>query len=589
VRLRAYAAYIKITLKLTLRDRVVLFFNYLMPLLFFIAFGEGLGAGTSSGAMSQTVSMVLMFGVLGTGFFGGGIRATMDREAGILRRFKVAPISPAPLLVASLVTGWAVFLPSVFLFLSLARWRYGWDQPLNLASLLIVTSVGVLAFRSMGLIIASVVNSMQESQIIAQLLYMPMLLLSGAAVPLHIFPEWLQKLAQFLPATHLYLGTQGILVRGETAWDNRAAVGSMLLAMAAGLVISIKLFRWEKDEKVKPAAKLWLAGIMLPFVLIGAWEMHHRGNERKMRMLERQTRRSQSWLIRDARIFEGSGEWIERGGVLIRNGKIERVYRGTVPDPREARAEGIEAGGRTLLPALVDSGVILAKPGEKEPPQGLEGVLSGYVYWGVGAIQALPDPLGVAEKYRKKVDEGEVIGPEILPGAWVPPFSLAAAEAEGGDLSILKQDLARQFFSAGYLQGLAAQGAQRPKLPRAYGAAAARLREMWGRGELPAPAGAAAGWLGLHGPALLRELELWQKEGVPAQEILRAATSLAAARAGAGGRLGRVREGFDATLLLVEGDPLEDVRALGRIHTVIVRGERVARGELANQNKSSGK
>ncbi len=589
MRLRAYAAYIKITLKLTLRDRVVLFFNYLMPLLFFIAFGEGLGAATSPGAMSQTVSMVLMFGVLGTGFFGGGIRATMDREAGILRRFKVAPISPAPLLVASLVTGWAVFLPSVFLFLFLARWRYGWDQPLNLVSLLMVTSAGVLAFRSMGLIIASVVNSMQESQIIAQLLYMPMLLLSGAAVPLHILPEWLQRLAQFLPATHLYLGTQGILVRGETAWDNRAAVGSMLLAMAAGLLISIKLFRWEKDERVKPSAKLWLAGVMLPFVLIGAWEMHHRGNERKMRVLERQARRSQSWLLRDARIFEGGGEWTERGGVLIRNGKIERVYRGTVPDPKEVRAEGIEAGGRTLLPALVDSGVILAKPGEKEQPRGLEGVLSGYVYWGVGAIQVLPDPLGVAEKYRKKVDEGEVIGPEILPGAWVPPFSLAAAEAEGGDLSILKQDLSRQFFSAGYLQGLAAMGAKRPTSPQAYAAAAAKLREMWRRGELPAPAGAAGGWLGLHGPALLRELELWQKEGVPAREILRAATSLAAARAGAGGRLGRVREGFDATLLLVEGEPLEDVRALGRIHTVLVRGERVVRGELANQNKNSGK
>lgn len=589
MRLKAYAAYIKITLKLTLRDRVVLFFNYLMPLLFFIAFGEGLGAGTSPGAMSQTVSMVLMFGVLGTGFFGGGIRATMDREAGILRRFKVAPISPAPLLVASLVTGWAVFLPSVFLFLFLARWRYGWDQPLNLVSLLVVTSIGVLAFRSMGLIIASVVNSMQESQIIAQLLYMPMLLLSGAAVPLHIFPEWLQKVAQFLPATHLYLGTQGILVRGETAWDNRTAIGSMLLAMAAGLTISIKLFRWEKEEKVRPAAKLWLAGVMLPFVLIGVWEMHHRGNERKMKILERQTRRSQSWLIRDARIFDGGGEWIERGGVLIRNGKIARVYRGAAPDPKEVRAEGIEAGGRTLLPALIDSGVMLARPGEKEPPQGVEGILSGYVYWGVGAIRVLPDPLGVAETYRKKVDEGEVIGPEILPGASIPPFSLAAAEAEAGDLSILRQDLARQFFSAGYLQGLAVLGSQRPRSPQAYEAAAARLREMWSRGELPSPAGAAGGWLGLHGPALLRELELWQREGVPARDVLRAATALAAGRAGAGDRLGRVREGFDATLLVVEGDPLEDVRALSRIHSVFVRGERVARGELANQNKNTEK
>ncbi len=587
MRLRAYAAYIKITLKLTLRDRVVLFFNYLMPLLFFVAFGEGLGAGTSPGSMSQTVSMVLMFGVLGTGFFGGGIRATMDREAGILRRFKVAPISPAPLLVASLVTGWAVFLPSVFLFLALARWRYGWDQPLNLASLLLVVSVGVMAFRSMGLIIASVVNSMQESQIIAQLLYMPMLLLSGATIPLPILPEWLQKLAQFLPATHLYLGTQGILVRGETAWDNRTAVMAMAVAVAAGLLVSIKLFRWEKDEKVKPAAKLWLIGVLAPFVLLGAWQYYDRQNDRKLRILERQSRRSQTWLIRDVRIFTGDGAVIERGGVLVRNSRIERVYDGATPEPKAVRAELVEAGGRTLLPALIDSGIVLISQDGKGPASGVEGFFRGYLYCGVGALHVMRDPLGVAEDLRKRVDEGELLGPELLPGGPVEAFSLTAAQAASGDLSILRHDLAQQYFSAAYLQGLAVSAGARPGSPQALPAAVAKLREMWRSGRLPVPSGAAAGLLQLHGPGLVHELALWVEAGIPAREALRAATALAAARAGADSRLGRVRQGMDATLLVVDGNPLEDIRALSRIHSVFVRGERIARGELAKENKNA--
>ncbi|MFZ5926628.1 MAG: ABC transporter permease [Acidobacteriota bacterium] len=587
MRLRAYAAYIKITLKLTLRDRVVLFFNYLMPLLFFVAFGEGFGAGTSSGSMSQTVSMVLMFGVLGTGFFGGGIRATMDREAGILRRFKVAPISPAPLLVASLVTGWAVFLPSVFFFLALARWRYGWDQPLNLASLLLVVSMGVLAFRSMGLIIASVVNSMQESQIIAQLLYMPMLLLSGATIPLQILPEWLQKLAQFLPATHLYLGTQGILVRGETAWDNRTAVMAMTIAMAAGLLVSIKLFRWEKDEKVRPAAKLWLIGVLAPFVLLGAWQYYGKQNDRKLRILERQSRRSQTWLIRDVRIFTGDGAVIERGGVLVRKGRIERVFDGATPAPKEVRAELIEAGGRTLLPALIDSGIVLISQDGKGPAPGVEDMFRGYLYCGVGALHVMRDPLGVAEDLRKRVDEGELLGPELLPGGPVEAFSLTAVQAASGDPAILRHDLAQQFFPAAYLQGLAVSAGARPGSPQAFKAAVAKLREMWQSGRLPAPSGAAGGRLQLHGPGLVHELALWVEAGIPPREALRAATALAAARAGADGRLGRVREGMDATLLVVDGNPIEDIRALSRIYSVFVRGERIARGELARQNKNA--
>lgn len=588
MRLKAYFAYLKFTLLLTMRDRVVLFFNYLMPLLFFIAFGEGLGAGTSPGAMSQVVSMVIIFGVLGTGFFGGGIRATMDREAGILRRFKVAPITPAPILAASLVTGWAVFMPSVFLFLALARWRYGWEGPSNLGSLLVMVTAGVLAFRSMGLIIASVVNSMQESQIIAQLLYMPLLLLSGATVPLNILPAWLQKVAQFLPATHLYLGTQGILVRRETAWENRSALAAMLLAAAAGFLVSLKLFRWEKDEKVRPAAKLWLAGVLLPFVFVGAWQFRDQQNERKMKILERQTRRSQSWLIRDARIFRGDGAVVERGAVLVRNGRIERVFEGPAPSPKELRAEPLDAGGRTLLPALIDSGVVLqaGRPGEAIAD---ERILAAYLYCGVGAIAAEPDPRGALLALKRRVDEGELLGPEIFVSSGLTPFSLTVLQAAAGDASILADDLAQQFYPAGWLQRLSVLASERPKRPDAFRAAQQRLRAMWSNGELPPPAGAAAGWMGLHGPALVHELALWVDSGVPAAAALEAATARAAARLGAAGRLGCVREGCEATLLLVDGNPLEDIAALRRIHGVFARGERIARAELASENKSDEK
>ncbi|MGB9612056.1 MAG: hypothetical protein ACPL7M_13885, partial [Bryobacteraceae bacterium] len=63
----------------------------------------------------------------------------------------------------------------------------------------------------------------------------------------------------------------------------------------------------------------------------------------------------------------------------------------------------------------------------------------------------------------------------------------------------------------------------------------------------------------------------------------------AAARLGAQGRLGCVREGCEATLLLVDGNPLEDIGALSRIHSVFLKGERVSRAELASQNKSDEK
>ena len=45
---------------------------------------------------------IITMGILGNGLFGAGMRLVQEREQNILRRFKVTPISPAPLLVAQL-------------------------------------------------------------------------------------------------------------------------------------------------------------------------------------------------------------------------------------------------------------------------------------------------------------------------------------------------------------------------------------------------------------------------------------------------------------------------------------------------------
>ena len=51
------------------------------------------------GVIILVVTMVTVIGILGSGFFGAGMRAVQEREENILRRFKVTPITPVPLLL----------------------------------------------------------------------------------------------------------------------------------------------------------------------------------------------------------------------------------------------------------------------------------------------------------------------------------------------------------------------------------------------------------------------------------------------------------------------------------------------------------
>jgi len=270
--MKPYLAVIAMDIKLALRLRSVIFFNYLFPLIFFFTFATVLNK--EPGAMAFVVTMSITLGVLGSGFFGAGIRAIQERELNILRRYKVTPITPAPLLIGSMFTGWAIFIPYIVLLLLMAHFIYRMALPAHFLELLVFISLGLIAFRSLGLVIASVANTMQEGTILVQLFYFPMLLLSGATFPAEKFPKVMQIIHNFVPATYLVQGMQNIMLKGQGLADkqNLAAVLVLIVTTIAGGIISMKLFRWEKEEKIRGSAKLWVLAVLLPFFVMGFWK-----------------------------------------------------------------------------------------------------------------------------------------------------------------------------------------------------------------------------------------------------------------------------------------------------------------------------
>ncbi len=74
------------------------------------------------------------------------------------------------------------------------------------------------------------------------------------------------------------------------------------------------------------------------------------------------------------------------------------------------------------------------------------------------------------------------------------------------------------------------------------------------------------------GISLHREMQLLAEAGVPNARLLLAATRHAAEALGAGQRLGRVAPGFEADLLVLDADPLEDIQHTRDIHAVVLNG-----------------
>jgi len=85
----------------------------------------------------------------------------------------------------------------------------------------------------------------------------------------------------------------------------------------------------------------------------------------------------------------------------------------------------------------------------------------------------------------------------------------------------------------------------------------------------------AGNLLVIHGPTVQHEMALWVKAGIPPAVALQAATYNAARLLKADDRIGTVRVGNDADLLIVDGNPLEDISVTERISWVVYKGERV--------------
>ncbi len=74
------------------------------------------------------------------------------------------------------------------------------------------------------------------------------------------------------------------------------------------------------------------------------------------------------------------------------------------------------------------------------------------------------------------------------------------------------------------------------------------------------------------GFTLHRELELYVKAGIPASEVLRIATWNGAKYTRTLDRLGSITPGKLADLILVDGDPTEDISAIRKISLVMKGG-----------------
>ena len=260
----------KARIRLAMRNRAFLFFSLIMPMLFL--FGAVMMFGQSSRSwIPYILGAILTFTVMGS-FWGLSVQLVTFREQGILRRFRLSPAGAGPMLASSILANYILVVPSVAIEILVAKWFLHMQSWGNLWAIFLLVTVGSAAFSAFGLIVASVTNTMQETQVINQIIWTAFLFLSGATVPLAKFPNWIQGASLFMPATYLATGLEFAATNLATTTEIITDFVALALGLVVAFEISRQLFRWEPEAKVPGRAKLWVLAALVPFVAFGIYE-----------------------------------------------------------------------------------------------------------------------------------------------------------------------------------------------------------------------------------------------------------------------------------------------------------------------------
>lgn len=257
-------------MRLAMRNRAFLFFSLIMPLAFLFIYAGLFGRGRIQ-AVPYFLAEVLALTVMGS-FWGLSVQLVTFREQGILRRFHVAPVGASAMLASTLLSNYFLTLPTIAIEFYLSRSVYHMANLGNVLSIFALVTVGSVAFASFGLIVASVTNTMQETQVINQIIWSVFLFISGATIPFPMLPAMVQKFAVFLPATYLVSGLQRAMIENATLPELALYLASLVLCALIAFAVSAQLFRWEPETKAPRRAKLWVVAAVIPFLLFGVWE-----------------------------------------------------------------------------------------------------------------------------------------------------------------------------------------------------------------------------------------------------------------------------------------------------------------------------
>ena len=229
------------------RSPDVILFCLAMPLVVFIVITMITGGkhAADSGLTYLQSSYVSLstVGICCSAFMSIPITIVESRARGVLRRMYCSPCSPARLLACDALCSAVMAALSTLILTAAAVVVFGFRMQGSVLVYIALWLLTMISMFSIGLMVAGLCRTTKSMNVATSLLYFPMLLFSGATIPLEVFPKGFQAVAKLMP---LGVGIDLLKSVSMGCYDKLAMPVGILTAIAIVCgAVAVKTFRWE--------------------------------------------------------------------------------------------------------------------------------------------------------------------------------------------------------------------------------------------------------------------------------------------------------------------------------------------------------
>jgi ABC-2 type transport system permease protein len=175
-----------------------------------------------------------------------GIEILLERQKGLWKRLRSAPISRLTLLAGKVASMTIVCLMTLLVSFGFAMIVFGVRIQGSLIGFFSVALACALMAATFGLLIAALGKTPAATRGVTTLAVLMMVMLGGAWVPTFIFPAWLQQATIVVPARWAVDGLDAMTWRG-LGFGAAVMPTAVLVGFAALFwTVSVTRFRWEE-------------------------------------------------------------------------------------------------------------------------------------------------------------------------------------------------------------------------------------------------------------------------------------------------------------------------------------------------------